>query len=140
VRGFLTAVLVLLAVVRVEAQSPLEAAAERARAAWADHDVAALVADSPRLLVQLPGTDPSVALGPDQAAALLDDFLARANEVETTVKAAREVERGRGYVELDRKYRVEGTQEVRTQSLLLGYRESRSGWVLIELRVVGGDG
>ena len=30
-----------------------------------------LVADSPRLLVQLPGADPSVALGPAQAAALL---------------------------------------------------------------------
>jgi hypothetical protein len=40
-------------------------------------------------------------------------------------------------VELERKYRIEGTQEVRTQSLLLGYREGRSGWVLVELRVVG---
>ena len=38
------------------------------------------------------------------------------------VRAAREVEPGRGYVELQRRYRVAGTQDVRTQSLLLGYR------------------
>jgi hypothetical protein len=95
------------------------------------------VADSPRLLMQLPGTDPSVALGPAQAAALLEDFLSQASEVETTVRAAREVEPGRGYVELERKYRIDGTQEVRSQSLLLGYRQGREGWVLVELRVVG---
>jgi hypothetical protein len=58
-------------------------------------------------------------------------------EVETTVRAAREVEPGRGYVELQRRYRITGTQEVRTQSLLLGYRLARTGWSLVELRVVG---
>ncbi len=137
-RRLLTVLLLLGAPVSLAAQSPaLAEAAERARAAWWGHDAAALVADSPRLLVQLPGADPSVALGPAQAAALLNDFLARASEVETTVRAAREVEPGRGYVELERKYRIEGTQEVRIQSLLLGYRESRTGWVLVELRVVG---
>ena len=87
--------------------------------------------------MQLPGADPSAALGPEQAAALLADFLASAQEVETTVRAAREVEPGRGYVELERRYRIAGTQEVRTQSLLLGYRVARTGWILVELRVVG---
>jgi len=86
--------------------------------------------------VQLPGADPSAALGPAQAAALLADFLATAQEVETTVRAAREVEPGRGYVELQRRYRIAGTQDVRTQSLLLGYRLARTGWSLVELRVV----
>ncbi len=137
-RGLLTALAVLLAPAGLPAQAPgLADAAERARAAWFGHDAAALVADSPRLLIQLPGTDPSVALGPAQAAALLENFLAQADEVETSVRAAREVEPGRGYVELERKYRIAGTQEVRIQSLLLGYRESRAGWVLVELRVVG---
>ena len=137
-RGLLTAALLVVMASRSAAQSPeLDAAAERARVAWASHDAAALVADSPRLLVQLPGTDPSVALGPAQAAALLEDFLAQATEVETTIRAAREVEPGRGYVELVRRYRIEGTQEVRSQSLLLGYREGRQGWVMVELRVVG---
>ena len=135
------AVLLALALVTpagLAGQSPaLDDAAERAQAAWQSHNVTALVADSPRLLVQLPGTDPSVALGPAQAAALLRDFLAQATEVETDIRAAREVESGRGYVELQRSYRIEGTQEVRVQSLLLGYRQSRAGWVLVELRVVG---
>ena len=98
---------------------------------------AGLVAESPQLLIQLPGADPSAALPAPQAAALLGDFLSAAQEVETVVRAAREVEPGRGYVELQRRYRVTGTQEVRIQSLLLGYRLSRTGWSLVELRVVG---
>ena len=110
---------------------------ERARGAWFAHDAAGLVADSPRLLVQLPGADPRRRWARQQAAALLADFLATAQEVETTVRAAREVEPGRGYVELQRRYRIAGTQDVRTQSLLLGYRLTRTGWSLVELRVVG---
>jgi hypothetical protein len=115
----------------------LQEAAERARQAWSTHNPAALVANSPRLVVQLPGADPSVALGPAQAAALLADFLAPAQEVETIVRAAREVEPGRGYVEIQRRYRVIRTQDVRHQVLLLGYRLERGGWSLVELRVVG---
>jgi hypothetical protein len=120
------------------AQAPdLGAAAERARQAWFAHAPATLVANSPRLLIQLPGADPSVALGPEQAAALLADFVAPAQEVETLVRAAREVEPGRGYVELQRQYRVTGTQNVRVQILLLGYRLNETGWTLVEFRVVG---
>ena len=118
-------------------QAPdLETAAERARAAWFAQSAATLVANSPRLLIQLPGADPSVALGPEQAAALLTDFVAPAQEVETVVRAAREVEPGRGYVELQRQYRVAGTQNVRVQILLLGYRLDETGWTLVEFRVV----
>jgi hypothetical protein len=119
-----------------QAPEGLDAAAAQARSAWLAHDAAGLVADSPRLQVQLPGADPSAALGPEQAAALLTDFLASALEVEVVVLAAREVEPGRGYVELQRRYRVAGTQEIRVQSLLLGYRLARQGWSLVELRVV----
>jgi len=119
------------------AQQGLEQAANRARRAWLSHSPAALVANSPRLLIQLPGADPSVALGPAQAAVLLADFLGPAQEVEIVVKAAREVEPGRGYVELQRRYRVRGTQDIRIQVLLLGYRLERGGWSLVELRVVG---
>jgi hypothetical protein len=115
----------------------LAEAAERARQAWFAHNPAALVAESPRLLIQLPGAEPSVALGPDQAAALLSDFLASGLEVETVVRAAREVGPRRGYVELQRKYRIAGTQNVRVQILLLGYRLDQGGWTLVEFRVVG---
>ncbi len=120
-----------------EGAPALATAAEQARQAWFAHDARGLVAESPRLMVQLPGADPSAALEPDQAAALISDYLASAQEVETVVRAAREVEGGRGYVELQRRYRVAGTQNVRVQSLLLGYRQGRTGWLLVELRVVG---
>jgi hypothetical protein len=138
VRALLTAVLLLLAPGPAPAQQALlTQAAESARQAWFEHDARALVADAPRLLVQLPGADPSVALGPAQAAALLTDYMVQGQEVETLVRAAREVEPGRGYVELQRRYRIAGTQDVRTQSLLLGYRLVRSAWRLVELRIVG---
>jgi hypothetical protein len=117
--------------------SALVQAAERARKAWLGHDASTLVANSPRLVIQLPGADPSVALGPDQAAALLANFMGPAQEVEAVVLAAREVEPGRGYVELQRRYKVAGTQNVRTQVLLLSYRHGPRGWSLIEFRVVG---
>lgn len=137
-RSLLMAVALMFVGITGQAQQrQLSQAAEQARRAWRAHDAAALVAGSPRLLIQLPGADPSVALGPAQATALLSDFLAAAQEVETVVRAAREVEPGRGYVELQRRYRVSGTQEVRVQSLLLGYRLLKSGWSLVELRVVG---
>ena len=112
-------------------------AAERAREAWFTHDPAALIAGSPRVLIQLSGADPSVALGPSQAAALLADFLTPSQEVEVVVRAARQVEAGRGYVELQRRYRVTGTQDVRSQVLLLGYRLGAGGWSLVEFRVIG---
>jgi hypothetical protein len=133
----LVALLLPLPAQAQQAGAGLPAAAEQARAAWFAHDAAALVAESPRLQLQLPGADPSAALEPRQAAALLRDFLASAQEVETVVRAARETEPGRGYVELQRRYRIAGTQEIRVDSVLLGYRRSRSGWSLVELRVIG---
>lgn len=137
-RHLLILLAVMFAPVAVAGQQyALTDAAEVARAAWFEHDARGLVADAPRLLVQLPGADPSIALGPAQAAALLTDFMVQGQEVETVVRAAKEVEPGRGYVELQRRYRIAGTEDVRVQSLLLGYRLLRSRWRLVELRVVG---
>ena len=48
-----------------------------------------------------PGPIPRSRSGPAQAAALLADFMVQGQEVETVVRAAKEVEPGRGYVELD---------------------------------------
>jgi hypothetical protein len=134
--------LILLAVTALPAAGAaqddgLQDAAERARHAWFTHNPTALVAESPRLVVQLPGADPSVALGPAQAAALLGDFIASSQEVETAVRAARKVGPETGYVELQRRYRVSGTQDVQEQVLLLSYRRDPKGWRLVEFRVVG---
>ena len=130
--------ILIMNAVALGAQDPsLVEAGARARDAWLAHNPAALIAQSPRVLIQLPGADPSVALGPAQAVALLADFLSPSQEVEVVVRAARQVETGRGYVELQRRYRVTGTQDVRSQVLLLGYRLGARGWSLVEFRVIG---
>ena len=136
-RFYLTLMFAALPALLPAQEGSLVDAAERARSAWFAHNPAALIAESPRLLIQLPGADPSVALGPAQAAALLADFLAPSEEVEVLIRAARQVEPGRGYVELERRYRVSGTQDVRTQVLLLSYRLADTGWSLVEFRVIG---
>jgi hypothetical protein len=137
VRRILMVLLLAAVPVTVRAQEGnLNAAAERARQACFAHNAAALVAQSPSLVVQLPGAEPSAALAPDQATALLGDFLASGQEVETVVRAAREVGPGRGYVELQRRYRIAGTQNVRVQVLLLSYRQEKGTWTLVEFRVV----
>jgi len=138
VNRFVLLVMLAVSPVALAAQDVgLGNAAERARRAWLAHDPVELIAQSHRLLIQLPGADPSVALGPAQAAALLANFLAPSQEVEVLVRAARQVEAGRGYVELQRRYRVTGTQDVRSQVLLLGYRLGQTGWRLVEFRVIG---
>jgi hypothetical protein len=138
VRRFLMAISLVVSPVAALAQDgELADAAEQAREACFAHNAAALVAHSPSLLVQLPGAEPSVALAPEQAAALLGDFLASGQEVETLVRAAREVGPDRGYVELQRKYRIAGSQNVRIQMLLLSYRRIQGVWTLVEFRVVG---
>ena len=136
-RSILMTVSLIVSPIASQAQDrDLDAAAERARQACFAHNATALVAQSPNLVVQLPGAEPSVALAPDQAAALLGDFLASGEEVETLVRAARQVGPGRGYVELQRRYRIAGTQNVRVQAILLSYRLHQGAWTLVEFRVV----
>lgn len=115
--------------------APLAAAAETVRRAWLAHDVSGVVTGLD-ILVQLPGADPAPAVHRAQAAALLRDFLAGGHEVQVTVRSTREIEPGVGYVELLRRFRVSGTQEVRSQRVLLGYRNAAGRWELAELRVV----
>jgi hypothetical protein len=75
-------------------------------------------------------------VGRAQAAALLRSFLAGAKDVEVTVRSARQIQPGVGYVELQRRFRVTGTQELRSQRVLLAYRLTGARWELAELRVV----
>jgi hypothetical protein len=114
---------------------PLPEVAEGTRVLWHRQDAAGLVARSPHLLIQLPGAEPSAPVQRQQAAELLRDYFAGAEEVETLVNDARELDNGWGFVELRRRFRTKGTQEVREQLLLLSYREMSGSWTLVELRV-----
>lgn len=114
---------------------PLREVAEETRAQWQQQDAIGLVARSPQLVIQLPGADPSAPVQRQQATKLLKDFFERSEEVEILLYDAQELDNGWGLVELRRRYRVKGTQDVRDQLLLLSYRQSGSSWALVELRV-----
>ena len=118
-------------------QSTLPEAAERARQAWLAHDPSGLVGQSSTLVLQIPGADPSSPLGRAQAIELLRRYLRIAEERGLDVTAIREVEPGRGFVELTRRYVVAGTTELRRETLFLGFRLAPGPareWRLAELR------
>lgn len=115
-------------------QATLAAAAERAKQAWLSHDPQALVGQSSSLVLQIPGADPSSPLGRSQAVELLRRYLRPAEERGLDVTAIREVEPGKGFVELTRRYVVAGTTELRRETLFLGLRLIANEWRLAELR------
>jgi hypothetical protein len=116
------------------AQATLPDVAERAKQAWLRHDPQALVGQSSSLALQIPGADPSSPLGRDQAVELLRRYLRGAEERGLDVTVIREVEPGKGFVELTRRYVVVGTTEVRRETVFLGFRLRAGRWVLAELR------
>lgn len=124
----------VLAAGPLAAQSSLEEAALQARTAWLAHDLQALVGQSPNLALQIPGADPSSPLGRAQAVELLRRHLHTAGERSLTVRMVREVQAGRGFAELDRRYVVFGTSDVRRETIFLSFRKVGERWVLVELR------
>ena len=124
----------MLAASRVEAQGTLSAAAERAKQALSVHDAQALVGQSSNVVLQIPGADPSSPLGRPQAVELLRRYLRPAEERGLDVTAIRQVELGKGFVELTRRYVISGTTELRHETLYLGYRKIDGEWRLAELR------
>lgn len=120
----------------VQAQGSLAAAAERARRAWQSHQPEDLIGRSGKVTVSLPATAPSDALEPAQATALLKDVFDKATELETVIRAVRSTAPDAGYVELRRRFRLVGTQEVGQQTILLSYRRVGAVWFLGEVRVL----
>jgi len=115
-------------------QVTLSDAAARAKQALFAHDAEGLVGASSNLVLQIPGADPSSPLGRSQAIELLRRYFRPAEERGLDVTAIREVEPGRGFVELARRYVVAGTTELRRETLFLGYRLQGRDWRLAELR------
>lgn len=129
-------VLVLLAVASTAAaQATLPHAAEQARQAWLAHDPQALVGQSTSLVLQIPGADPSSPLGRAQAVELLRRYLRPSEERGLDVAVVQEVEPGRGFVELSRSFVVAGTDELRRETLFLGFRQRGGRWLLVDLRI-----
>ena len=118
----------------VAAQGTLEQAAGFARTGWLTHNAEAVVGQGNRIVLQIPGADPSAAVSRPQAVALLERYLRPAVERSLEIVTIREVEQGRGFVELDRRYVIGGTDDVRRETLFLGFRWQDQRWVLAELR------
>jgi hypothetical protein len=117
-----------------QGQGTLQEAAQAARQAWLAHDVQTLVAASPNLVLQIPGADPSAPLGRAQAGELLRRYLRPVAERSLEVGRLEVVEEGKGFVELDRRYVVLGTNDLRRERLFLGFARLSGRWVLTELR------
>jgi hypothetical protein len=69
-----------------------------------------------------------------QAAELLRRHWRTAVERSLTVAAVREVEAGKGHVQLDRRYVVSGTSDERRETVFLGFRRAAGSWELVEVR------
>lgn len=128
------AVLLACLAAPVAAQQALADAADRARAAWLAHDARGLVGQSSSLVLQIPGADPSSPLARAQAIELLRRYLRSVVECSVTVRTLREVDVGKGFVELERRYVVAGTSDERHETVFLGFRRVGDSWVLGELR------
>ena len=118
----------------LQAQSTLPAAADRAKQAWLAHDARQLIGQTSTLVLQLPGADPSGALGRAQAVALVSRYFEPTEERGLDIATIREVEPGKGFVEVVRRYVVRGTTELRHETLYFGYRKMDNEWRLVELR------
>jgi hypothetical protein len=116
------------------AQGSLAEVAERVRQAWLVHDVQGVVGQSSSVVLQIPGADPSAPVDRAQAIELLRRHLRAGAERGLRVSAVREVEPGRGYAELDRRYVVAGTSDERRETIFLGFRKPGQEWMLTELR------
>ena len=116
------------------AQGSLAEVAERVRQAWLVHDVQGVVGQSSSVVLQIPGADPSAPVDRAQAIELLRRHLRAGAERGLRVSAVREVEPGRGYAELDRRYVVAGTSDERRETIFLGFRKPGREWRLSELR------
>ena len=130
----LLAIASICVVAPLAAQETLPEAAEAAKRAWMAHDPQALVGQSPSLVLQIPGADPSSPLGRGQAIELLRRYMRPVEERGLDVTVIREVEPGKGFVELTRRYVVAGTTELRRETLFLGFRLASGRWALAELR------
>jgi hypothetical protein len=117
-------------------QDGLDGLVREAREAWLRHDIATLLSTSDTVRLQVPGIPASNALRPGQAARLLDRYLETAQERAFEVVDLRRLSDDHAYAELARNYVVRGTDEIRRETVFLGFRRVEGDWRLREVRVM----
>ena len=120
---------------RAVAQTALDSAVGRATDAWMQHRIRDLVDGSDTVRLRIPGVAASAAVRPAQAIRLLEDYLGVADELGVDLQGIRHVADDHAYAELNRRYRVRGTSEVREETVFLGFRKSGWRWALREVRI-----
>jgi hypothetical protein len=113
----------------------LDVAVERARAAWIEHDVQALIVGSDTVRLRIPEVTVSASLQPEQAARLLDGYLDPAQERSFELVGVRRMADDHAYAEIARCYVVKGTEEELGETVFLGFRYLDGAWRLREVRV-----
>jgi len=119
----------------VQAES-LVVVGQRLARAWATHDFGGLTQGASDVLLLLPGAAGPSALRAGQAAELLRGFTSGTQEVAVDVVVARDVDRERAYVEVQRVFTVRGTDARRAQTIYFGLRRTGTGYRLYEVRIV----
>ncbi len=117
------------------AQANLDRVVASAQAAWLAHKVSDLVSGSDTVRLRIPGIAPSASLKPGQAARLLEQYLKPTQELSFEESGRRELAEDHIYAEMQRVYVVKGTDEERTETVLLGFRRVDGKWLLREVRV-----
>ena len=117
------------------AQGDLEAAVASAAEAWTQHRVRDLVEGSDTVRLRIPGLASSSAVRPGQAARLLEEYLAEAEELGFSLRGIRHVAADHAYAEFGRRFQVRGTSDRREETVFLGYRQLGGIWRLREVRI-----
>lgn len=118
------------------AQGSLAEMAERVRQAWLAHDAPGVVGQSATLVLQIPGADPSAPLDRAHGVELVRRYMHAAVERGLRLGAVQEAEPGMGYAELERRYAVVRTSDVRRETIFLTFHKVGEEWLLAELRSV----
>jgi hypothetical protein len=113
----------------------LSVVVEQARVAWLGQKFRALVARSDTVRLRLPGVAASASTRPGQAARLLEEYLSAATERELHLLGVRYVEADHAYAEFSRRFAVRGTDDLREETVFLGFRRVHGAWRLREVRV-----
>jgi hypothetical protein len=108
---------------------------DRLRASWVRQDAAGVLEGAPRVVVQLPGEAATAPLGAEQASRALARLFVDATEVGLEVKTVRRVSGETVYAEMNRQFRVRGSEGTVEQQVFAAFRLEDGRWRLTELRI-----
>lgn len=128
-------IFIMLFPAMVVGQATRDEAADRARIAWLEHDIAGLLAGSDPVTLGLPGVEATRPLSPGQVAALIREFLRNTEELGFSYDRVVRISDDQGYIDAVREYVIVGTTEVLTQKVLIGFRRLRRVWRIYEIRI-----